>query len=195
MTAERSSNRLYLYVPPEDEAEVEALGALKDSQSACWYIGSGEDRARFSKWLAGSDGDAEDEEFSITSDEACVASATVSCWRCQARIEVICIYCESGTASGEPLARFTVSHISAMDGALVRQLEPWRTFRESYSEGSQDSYFANHCPHCGAVQEDLYLHSEPDQPFFSIPHAEPGAIKLTPLPGRVRLSGDESFEI
>ena len=190
-----SSNRLYLYVPPEEEAEVEALGALRDPESACWYIGSGEDPTRFSKWLEESDEDAQDEELSITSDEAYVASATVSCWRCRAQIEVISIYCESGTASGEPLARFTVSHISAMDSALVRQLEPWGTFREGYGEGSQDSYFANHCPHCRALQEDLYLHSEPDQPFFSIPHAAPGAIKLTPLVGRVRLSGDESFEI
>jgi hypothetical protein len=66
-----------------------------------------------------------------------VASATVSCWRCQARIEVICIYCESGTASGGPLARFTVSHISAMDGALMRQLEPWRTLRETADACSQ----------------------------------------------------------
>ena len=113
----------------------------------------------------------------------------------RSQIEVICIYCESGTASGEPLVRFTVSHISAMDSALVRQLEPWGMFREGYSEGSQDSYFANHCPQCRALQEDLYLHSEPDQPFFSIPHAAPGAIKLTPLAGRVRLSGDESFEV
>ena len=58
------------------------------------------------------------------------------CWRCQARIEVICIYRESGTASGEPLAQFTVSHISAMDSALARQLEPWGTFREGHGEGS-----------------------------------------------------------
>jgi len=45
------------------------------------------------------------------------------------------------------------------------------------------------------VQEDLYLHSEPGDPFFGIPHAPPGAITLTPLLGRVQLSGDESFEI
>ncbi|TLZ23492.1 MAG: hypothetical protein E6K29_18530, partial [Gammaproteobacteria bacterium] len=65
-----SSSRLYLYVPPEEEAEVEALGALRDPESACWYIGSEADPTRFSKWLAESDEDAEDEELSITSDEA-----------------------------------------------------------------------------------------------------------------------------
>jgi hypothetical protein len=45
------------------------------------------------------------------------------------------------------------------------------------------------------VQEDLYLHSEPGEAFFDIPHAAPGVMKLTPLVGQVRLSGDESFEI
>ena len=61
--------------------------------------------------------------------------------------------------------------------------------------GGEENYFANHCPHCGSLQEDLYLHSEPDQPFFSIPRAAPGAVRLTRLEGRVELSGDESFEV
>jgi len=42
----------------------------------------------------------------------------------------------------------------------ARQLEPWAMFREVYAEGAEDGYFANHCSHCGSVQEDLYLHSE-----------------------------------
>jgi hypothetical protein len=27
--------------------------------------------------------------------------------------------------------------------------------------GSEEGYFANHCPHCGALQEDYLLHAEP----------------------------------
>ena len=41
----------------------------------------------------------------------------------------------------------------------------------------------------------MYLHSEPDQPLLGISHAAREAVRLTPLVGRVRLSGDESFEI
>ena len=41
----------------------------------------------------------------------------------------------------------------------------------------------------------MYLHSEPDHPFFGIPRASHGAVRLTPLVGRVPLSGYESFEI
>ena len=140
-------------------------------------------------------GDEVEEEFTITSDQAFVAATTVSCWNCRSRIEVICIFCESGTASGELLTQFSVSHVWAMDGALGRQLEGWGHFRKVNAADGQESYFANHCPHCGAVQDDLYLHTEPDEPFFDIPHAAEGVVRLTPLMGRVQLSGDESFEI
>ena len=189
------SDRLYLYVPPEEKGEVQALGASWDAESSCWYIGAGEDRERFSAWLPEPGSGQEDEEFSISSEAAYVAAATVACWKCRSRIEVICIYCESGTVLGEPLSQFTVSSIRAIDGTLARQLAPWRTFREVHSEADQESYFANHCPHCGALQEDMHLHSEPDHPFFSIPRSAPGAVRLTALEGRVRLSGDESFEV
>jgi hypothetical protein len=97
--------------------------------------------------------------------------------------------------SDEPLAQFTISHVWAMDRALVRQLDVWPMFREAHEAGEEDSGFANYCPRCGSIQEDLYLHSEPGDPFYDIPHAMPGVVKLTPLTGRIQLSGDESFEI
>ncbi|TLZ37867.1 MAG: hypothetical protein E6K23_16870 [Gammaproteobacteria bacterium] len=189
------SDRLYLYVPPEEKGEVQALGASWDAESSCWYIGAGDDRARFWEWLPEPGQGPGDEEFSITSEAAYVAAATVACWKCRSRIEVICIYCESGTVLGEPLSQFTVSSIRAIDGTLARRLAPWPTFREVHSEVDQESHFANHCPHCGALQEDMHLHSEPGHPFFSIPRSAPGAVRLTALEGRVRLSGDESFEV
>ena len=181
-------NRTYLYVSPEEYNEVEALGAHWDDGSKCWYIETHEDSAKFARWL-GEDDCADD--FTITSDEAFVAAATIACWQCHARIEVICIYCESGTVSDEPLTRFTVSNLWAVDDALEKELDQWPFFKQADSQ----SAYVNHCPHCGAVQDDLYLHSEPDHPFFSIPRAQPAPVKLTPLVGRVQMSGDESFEI
>src|SRR5437016_4486325 len=110
-------NRMYLYVPPEEEGEVEALGAHWDESSKCWYIGAGEDPDRFSQWLPQEQ--EEDEGFTITSDQAYVASASALCWKCHTNIEVICIYCESGFVADEPLNQFTVCRIWAMDGDLT----------------------------------------------------------------------------
>jgi len=182
--------RTYLFVPPEENAEVEALGARRDAASKCWYIGPDEDRSRFSKWLP--EYDEEDEErLAISSEHAYVASATVPCWKCRTPVEVICIYCESGNISDEPLTRFVINHISAMDANLAVQLERWRGFRRGPT--AEDERFENHCQRCGAPQEGSCLDSEPGDPFFDIPHAPPGAIKLTPLAGRIWLSGDVSF--
>jgi hypothetical protein len=185
--------RTYLFVPPEEKSEVQMLGARWDANSKRWYIGSDEASAKFSRWLSASE---HDEEYLISSTETYVAAAAVTCRRCRSSIEVICIHCESGTVSGEPRARFTVSDVWAMDESLARQLQPWPTFRRVDSQDDDDGgYFANHCPRCGSPQEDMYLHSEPDEPFFNIPRAAPGSIKLAPLAGPIQLSGNEHFEV
>jgi hypothetical protein len=186
-------DRIYLYVPPEEYPEVKALGASWDEKSKCWYISTDTEPAKFSPWLP----DDEDEgELNITSDEAYVVSAQVSCRKCQSNIEVICVYCEDGTDSelDEPLEQFTVSNIWAMDDALARQLERWPFFKKGFSSTVEGGYFANHCPHCGTLQDDMYLHDEPGDPFHGIPYAAPGLLKFTPLVGRIQLNGDYSFE-
>jgi len=183
--------RTYLFVPPEEKSEVEALGARWDTDSKRWYIDSNEAPATFSRWLPDEE---PDEEFTITSSESYVAAATTSCQRCHSCIEVICIHCDSGTASGQALTRFTVSDVWAMDESLTRQLRPWPMFRRVDPEdGASD--FAHHCPRCGSPQVDMYLHSEPDEPFFDIPRAPSGSIKLFPLVGTIQLTGDEHFEV
>jgi hypothetical protein len=184
-------DRTYLFVPPEEKAEVQLLGAHWDDIAKCWYIGPDETPARFSRWLSPED----DEGFNIASSQAYVAAATIPCQRCRASIEVICIYCGGGTASGEPLTQFTVSYVWAMDEDLTRQLLPWPTFRRVSSPDGGSGGFANHCSQCGVPQEDMFLHDEPDTPFFDIPRAPPGSIELTPLAGTIQLSGDEHFAV
>jgi hypothetical protein len=185
-------DRTYLFVPPEEKAEVEALGAHWDTALKCWYIIAGETSEKFSKWLSPFE---EDEDLTIVSSEAFVAATTVRCHRCDTNIEVICIHCASGTVSDEPLSEFSVSYIWAMDEELTQQLKPWPFFRRTRASGNDPGDFANHCPHCGEVQDDLFLHSEPDHPFFDIPHAPADSIKLTRLDGTFRFCGSEHFSI
>ena len=136
----------------------------------------------------------EDDGYSIISGDAYVASTRAPCRNCRRETEVIAIHCESGTVSGEPLERFTVSDVRAIDDALLQQLKRWPYFRRA-TEGDAIGEFANHCAACGGVIGDNDLHSEPDQVFFDIVHAQDGAITLLPLAQTIRLSGNEHFVI
>jgi hypothetical protein len=89
----------------------------------------------------------------VTHDEALAALAQASCLKCHESIEVICIYCDSGTDSetGEPMTQFTLSNIWAMDSALAAQLERWRFFRKGIGAGSSAAFATfGHC--CSAVK-------------------------------------------
>lgn len=184
--------RTYLYVPPEESAAVRSAGGHWDEQLKCWYFAPDDDAARFARWLGAG---PEPTGLAINSAAACVAATTVPCCQCGEPVEVICIHCATGTAFGEPLTQFTVSDVFAMDEALERQLTPWPGFRKMADAGFDGPRYANHCLRCGVEQDDTDLHAEPGAPFFDIPHAAPGSIRLTPLAGEVRLSGDEHFTI
>lgn len=185
-------DRTYLYVPPEESAAVRIAGAQWDERLKCWYLDPGAELSRFARWLGVDPGAA---ELSIISDEACVAVATVPCSQCRKPIEVICIHCKSGTAFGEPLTQFTVLDVLTMDDSLARQLAPWPEYRPVAASYGNGPRYANHCLHCGAEQDDRDLHGEPGDPFFDIAHAVRDSLRLIPLAGRVRLSGDEHFTI
>jgi hypothetical protein len=188
-------DRIYLFVPPEEKAQVQSLGAQWDTASKRWYISADETSPKFARWLPTSEEDEEGEVLDIISSDAFIVATTIPCHRCRADIEVICIHCATGTVADESLTEFTVSDVFAMDDDLSRQLQPWPTFHKAHDSEGEEGDFANHCPHCGEIQQDLYLHCESGDPFFDIPHSPAGSIKLTPLSGTIRLAGSEHFSI
>ena len=186
--------RISLYVPPEEYSAVRAAGGDWDDQSKRWYVPENGEPAAFSRWLDGGGGEA---GYCISVDEAFVVAAQVRCAQCRADTEVICLYGETGTdeEAGQALRQFTVSNVWAMDETLTRQLLPWHHYREVVDKGLKAGYFANHCAHCDAVQEDFWLHSEPGDVFFLVTRAEAGAVCFTRLSGPVKVSGDVGFGV
>jgi ribosomal protein S27AE len=182
-------NRTYLFVPPEERSEIEALGAEWDSDLKCWYV-DGEPPSSLARWSS----TTEDAEFSIISNDAYVARTGVTCPHCGQETEVICIHCASGTASEQSLEQLTVFDIRAVNETLLQDLKSWPGFRRTI-EGGVVGAFANHCSRCGDAIGDMNLHSEPDQVFFDIVHAASGAITLTPISLPIELSGNEHFVI
>lgn len=131
-------------------------------------------------------------EYRIVSDEAVVVSGHVLCWKCQASIEVVCLYCQSGFVDGEAALDFSVSNLTAVDEILLRQLAPWPHFRRVQSSDGRAATFENHCPSCAEAQDDWRLHHQPGSIFFCF--QDPAYdLKIYALQGRVRFSGDEGF--
>ncbi len=88
--------RTYLFVPPEEKADVQALGAHWDSDSKRWCIDAQQSATKFKRWLPCADDVApnDDDVFTISSTEAYVATAKIACQNCGSDIQVICIFCE-----------------------------------------------------------------------------------------------------
>jgi hypothetical protein len=182
-------HRTYLFVPPEERAEVETLGAQWDSTKKCWYV-----EGALSPSLARWSSLPEEGDYSVISNDVYVASTRIPCPHCGQETEVIAIHCLTGMVLDEPLERFTISDIRAIDEALLQQLQHWPSFRRT-TEDDGFGDFANHCAACGDVIGDIHLHSEPEHAFFDIVHAVSGAVTLVPLVRTIRLSGNEHFVI
>lgn len=182
--------RQYLYVPFEDKNEVARLGALWDRATLRWYLTSRHRSEDFKRWLGPDAGRLADApRHPIVSDRALVACAAAPCQHCHAEIPVVAIFCEQGRYQDEALEQFAVIHITGMDAVLEARLSPWAFFHCS------DGLYRNHCPHCLLPQEDLDLHCEPNGVFFRMEGQTRDRITLTPLPGTVWLSGEETFEV
>jgi hypothetical protein len=59
----------------------------------------------------------------------------------------------------------------------LKQISP--SFRMAYSAVTLNSYWANHCEHCGALLEDHELHCEPEGAFMPSSESAATAIQLS----------------
>jgi hypothetical protein len=132
--------------------------------------------------------------FRILSDEAAVVSGQIRCWHCQANVEVICLYCQSGFVDGEAMLDFSVSNITHVDESLRVQLARWPKFHPTRRRGGEFGSFANHCPSCDKPQDDFYLHCQPGGIFFCFQDPIAQELQIHALQGLVSFSGDEGFE-
>jgi hypothetical protein len=65
------------------------------------------------------------------------------------------------------------------DDVQQRMQAASKTYRPAASPAAQASYWANHCEHCGSLQEDHDLFCEPEGAFLPVDAASASAIELT----------------
>jgi len=107
------------------------------------------------------------------------------------RIQVVCIHCASGLVFGDPVSQFTVADVRTSMSHLRDNLVLGQLRKSCRENGG--CLFRESLPGLRAEQDDMYLHSEPDEPFFDIPSAAPAQSSLRAR-GSIELSGDEHFQ-
>ena len=73
-----------------------------------------------------------------------------------------------------------IFYVDYLPDEVGRQLQLFSpSYRLAYSDETLDTYWANHCERCGALQSDHELFCEPAGAFAPISESEAAAIELT----------------
>jgi hypothetical protein len=72
---------------------------------------------------------------------------------------------------------FYVEYLPAGVLDQLKQISP--SFRLAYSAATLNSYWANHCEHCGTLLDDHELHCEPEGAFMPARESAAAAIQLS----------------
>jgi len=73
-------------------------------------------------------------------------------------------------------------HIGYLPDDVQQRLKDFSaTYRPALSAAAPGSNWANHCEHCGSLQEDDDLFCEPEGAFFPVDAASASVIELTPI--------------
>ena len=114
-----------------------------------------------------------------------IARATAQCLHCGRPTRLLALAMpgshetleeDAWQCAGAEALLFHVHALSA--GAQHRLRELSLDFRPAHSAATQDTYWANHCGHCGTLFDDHELHCEPDGAFSPSGETAAAAIEL-----------------
>lgn len=168
-----------LNVPYAERDQAEALGALWEPSRRCWYVPDGLDLQPFRRWfpeqtssLPGSN---------LRSAETYVVTAPRRCWSCEQTTTVAGFLMAPGFEDfsvweddldgqgrwGGGESWCFAFHIDALPSPIAAQaIMRAPRYRRAFSQATRDSYWANHCSECGALQGDVHLFEDLGAPFL-----------------------------
>ncbi|MDN3224173.1 DUF5710 domain-containing protein [Pseudomonas nunensis] len=181
--------RIDLEVPFAEKDEAKALGARWDPKAKIWYAPDGVPGELFARWmLFGHRSDLEHEpEFCLRSPYYFIVESASDCWRCSRITDVYSFMLpelhkqfEYAQDEEEEFAldnhmgywvchgyRGTVASVNGLSLSVIKQLRlHTENYKPAYSKAARNTYYMNHCEHCGAKLGDFYMHSEPGGAFF-----------------------------
>ncbi len=134
-------------------------------------------------------------DLNITATSYALLQGKSTCWKCSESIVVTAIWVprfldnedEEYPEEGGPSLLKYVSELDVGTMARVRAEAHW--LKPNYSQTANQTYVANHCQICGALQGGHFIFS-PDGPFF--PRDQAGVDQLKVIPGHGTLMASAS---
>ncbi|HID8170822.1 TPA: hypothetical protein ACXIGC_001219 [Stenotrophomonas maltophilia] len=132
-------------------------------------------------------------ELNIIATSYALLQGETTCWKCSASTPVTAIWVprfidnedEEYPEKGGPSLLKYVSELDVGTMARVRAAAPW--LKLNYSQTANQTYLANHCQTCDALQGDHHVYG-PDGPFFPQDQAGVDPLKVTPGRGPLMAS-------
>lgn len=178
---------LLLRVPYEEKDIVKKLGAWWNPEIKRWYVRDKKDYPKFRKWIT------DKQEFTIICDYIYIVEGKQSCYRCGESTRVIGFgvenYFEFVDTDDEEESYYyeegeihIVSHFEPMPQRLLEYVQKQYNYKMRYSKTISDSYMANGCDHCDALQGDFFLFGEVGSPFWVDSKEVASQLKLYRIP-------------
>jgi hypothetical protein len=137
-------------------------------------------------------------DANVRSDTYYIACTNVRCWHCGLSTRLLALAvphghetldgdtraeADGGGAASDPWQRAAVNamlfYVERLRGDVqdrLNRISPF--FRLAHSAATLNSYWANHCEHCGTLLGDHELHCEPDGAFMPSSEAAAANIQL-----------------
>jgi len=169
---------LYLNVPFEEKDEAKRRYAKWDSKRKQWYATNPKYYFRFKEWIVGE---------SVAQNKVYIAYAPKKCWKCgkDSPIYAFAVKIEDiidiSDNMPDDINMDNISEVYDYIGSdmaiipinknlpdeIINYLVEHTACKITYSNTIKESYFANICEYCSALQGNHYVYSEVDSPFFA----------------------------
>lgn len=165
---------LLLDVPYEEKEIVKFLGAKWNNNLKKWYISAKQDYPTFRKWILKSNVES---VKTIICDYIYILEGKRKCYKCKKETKVITFAADQlltfwntqgdtqDFGMGIERELFLLPHFNPMPEKLLEFMQERYNYKNTYSNTRKESYLANRCQYCDALQGDYFLFEESNAPF------------------------------
>lgn len=191
---------LKINVPYSEKNSAKSKGAFWDAEQKSWFVPDHKDINDFLQWI-------DTKKISTIAKSFFIGVNSKQCYKCVESTTVIALASSNfyylDYEEQDDNEKWFQTHdfsffsmpvyINDEVTNLLNRLFPH--YKLGYSRTVGGRYWANHCKHCGALQGDFHLHSEPGGAFFPVEIEECKQITLIPINTKfyVELNADTSW--